>query len=267
MKNLRRPMAIACVVILAAVCIAPLIIGIIAPGSALFKGALACMILIPIVMYAFLLILKHVRPQKSTMIDTIVFDVGNVLVSFDWRGHMENLGFDQETIEYLRIHMIQDPLWDETDLGLRPYNEIVDEFCQKNPDYAEPMRQFLMSEEESIIPFGFAVPWLMDLKEKGYKMYILSNWDEHTYDLLKDSILSFRSYMDGCLWSYQEKLIKPDPNFYKLLLNRYKIDPARAVFLDDRIENVNAAKSLGMYGIHVTDHEAAVRGLSALEVR
>lgn len=267
MKKHRRLLAIAGVFLLLILCICPLVFAIINPDSAAFRVSMGCVILIPIVLYALLLVLRTMRPQKSPIIDSIVFDVGNVLVDFDWRGHMENLGFDTDTIAYLQKHMMENPLWNEFDRGERPFDDIGEEFCRNNPDYADKIRLFLSTSEQTIIPRGYVIPWLQELKRAGYKLYILSNWDEPIYERLKDSILCFESYMDGAIWSYQHRCIKPEPAIYQKLIDLYHLDPKRSVFLDDRQENLDGAKPFGFSTILVTSHEAALAGLKALGVK
>lgn len=267
MKNTRRKLALAGVVLLLIMCILPLVFSIVFPDSGWFKASIACVILIPVVLYAFLLVLKVTRPAKSPLIDGIIFDVGNVLVDFDWKAHMENLGFDADTIDYLRIHMMENPLWNELDRGKRPFGEIVDEFCRLNASYESQIRSFFEEPEKTITERSYTLPWLQDLRRAGYKLYVLSNWDEPIYENLKDSVLSFEKYLDGAIWSYQHKCVKPEPEIYQKLIDLYGLNPDRCVFLDDRQENLDAARPFGFNTILVTSHEAALEGLRTLGVK
>lgn len=267
MRKRKQIPAIIAIVLLAAMCIIPLILAITMPGSGWFKMSIAAVILIPVVLYAFLLTIRAVKPSKSPLIDTIVFDCGNVLVGFAWKKHMENLGFDEETIDYLEEHMIHDPLWNEFDRGVRSFSDVADEFCRENPTYEAEIRAFLEHPEDMIEEYSFSVPWLQDLKRAGYRLYVLSNWDEPCYTRLKDSVLRFEKYLDGAIWSYQHRCIKPEPEIYKKLIHKYNIDPTRAVFLDDTQKNLDAAKPFGFHTIHAVDHDAALAGLRALGVK
>lgn len=267
MKKKKQILSIIAIVLLVVMCIMPLIFAITMPGSGWFKASVACAILIPVILYAFLLAAKALKPSKSPIIDTIVFDSGNVLVGFIWKKRMEDLGFGRETVDYLAEHMIGTPLWNELDRGVRPFSEIVDEFCRTNPDYEMPIRRFFEHPGKMIEEYPFTISWLQDLKRAGYQLYVLSNWDEPCYEELKDSILRFEQYLDGAIWSFRHHCIKPEPEIYKKLIQTYRIDPARAVFIDDRQENLDAAKPFGFHTVLATDHKAALAGLRSLGVK
>lgn len=267
MKKTKQTLALVGVVLLIAVFAGTLIISIVAPGSSLFKAAIGCCIALPVMLYAFILLVKATKPKKSQLIDAIIFDVGNVLIDWDWRGQMKTLGFDAETIEYLAKHLIGDPLWNEFDRGARPYNDILDEFCNRHPAYESQIRSFIATMTETIVTRNYVDSWLYNLKQKGYELYILSNWAEPVFEKEKDNKLSFRKYMDGCIWSYQVKCIKPEPAIYKKLIKKFNLNPSRCVFLDDRQENLDAAAKFGMHTILAADHDYAIQQLRKLDVK
>ena len=267
MKNKKQVLAIIAIAFLVALYAVPLVLSITMPDSGWFNASIASVILIPILLFAFLLVLKAVKPSKSPIIDTIVLDSGNVLVDFAWKEHMEELGFNEKAIDYLTKNMIRHPLWNEFDRGIRPFYDIVDEFCRNNPDYEKEIRQFFEHPGDMITARPYVIPWIQNLKKAGYKVYVLSNWSDPCYEELKDSILSFEQYLDGAIWSYQHQCIKPEPEIYEKLIKIYHIDPARAVFLDDTQKNLDGAKPFGFHTILVTDHESALEGLRALGVK
>ena len=267
MKKTRQTLALIGVILLIAVFVSTLIIAIVAPGSTLFKAAIGCCIGLPVMLYAFTLIIKATKPKKSALIDAIIFDVGNVLIDFNWRGQMEILGFDLETIEYLAKNLIHDPLWNEFDRGVRPYNDILEEFCRRHPAYETQIRTFIKTMPDTIINRPYVDSWLYDLKQKGYELYILSNWCEPVFENAKDTKLTFRKYMNGCFWSYQAKCVKPEPAIYQKLIKKFHLTPSRCVFLDDRQENLDAAAKFGIHTILAEDHEYAVAQLRSLGVK
>ncbi len=267
MKKTKQTLALTGIILLIAVFVGTLIIAIVAPGSTLFKGAIGCCIALPIMLYAFLLITKATKPKKSPLIDAIIFDVGNVLIDWDWKGQMKNLGFDEKTITYLAKHLIGDPLWNEFDRGTRPYNDILDEFCKRNPAYETQIRTFIATMTETIVTRDYVKPWLSDLKNKGYELYILSNWCEPVFEKVKDTKLSFRKHMDGCIWSYQVKSVKPDAKIYQTLIGKFHLDPKRCVFLDDRQENLDAAAQFGIHTILAKNHAYELEQLRTLGVK
>lgn len=268
MKNSRRILAVIGIVLLLALCISPLIFAVFVKNANYFRASFASIIIVPIFLYAILLVYKHVKPQKSPLIDNIIFDVGNVLISFEWKKVMGDLGFSPETVDYLDKNLIHDPLWKQFDEGLRPYDEVTEEFCQKNPAYEKEIRTFLSHMPESIVLRSYTHAWLADLKKKGYNLYIISNWAEPVYENCKNDTLSFEKYMDGAIWSYRAKCLKPSAKIYKMLLKTYGLDPSRSVFLDDVQENLDGAKKQGILTILVTeDHKNTLAELRKLGIK
>ena len=96
-------------------------------------------------------------------------------------------------------------------------------------------------------------------------MLYLSNFGEITRAHCQDA-LSFMPYTDGGIMSYEVKVIKPDSAIYQALIDKYDLKPEECVFVDDLLENVEAAKKLGLKGVHAVTHEAALEGLAALGV-
>ena len=103
--------------------------------------------------------------------------------------------------------------------------------------------------------YDYPIPWIKELKERGYKIYILSNWSVPAYDACLDNALNFLPLVDGAVFSFQEKVNKPDQKIYDILCKRYDINPSEAVFLDDNKPNIIAAREYGMHAIHFTSYE------------
>ena len=104
-----------------------------------------------------------------------------------------------------------------------------------------------------------------ELKEKGYKVYYLSNFSAKAERECAHTI-DFIPYTDGGILSYREKLIKPDPRIYKLLVERFGLNPGESVFLDDRADNCLAAQKLGFHTVLFTTRENAIEELKKLDV-
>ena len=96
--------------------------------------------------------------------------------------------------------------------------------------------------------YDYAIPWLKELKERGYGVYYISNF-AHKAHVECEKALDFLPVMDGGILSYQAKLIKPDPEIYRLLCDRYGLKAKECVFIDDTEKNVLAAQKEGMKGI------------------
>ena len=111
--------------------------------------------------------------------------------------------------------------------------------------------------DEIVTLYDYAVPWIRELKEKGYRIYILSNWSKPAYEANLETNLCFLKEIDGAVMSFMEGVIKPDPQIYELICNRYEIDPKEAVFLDDNADNIEGARAFGLNAIHFQTYEQA----------
>jgi 2-haloacid dehalogenase len=91
---------------------------------------------------------------------------------------------------------------------------------------------------------------LRQLKKSGkYKLYALTNWSAETFPHALERFEFFKAF-DGVVVSGQEKMRKPSAEFYKILIDRYHLDPAKTIFIDDSLRNVNGAEAVGITGIH-----------------
>lgn len=190
------------------------------------------------------------------MIDTVIFDVGKVLVDFKPNELMERMGLSPEIRETLREKMFGVPLWNELDRGVMTEEEVVEGFIKNAPDCGREIRAVFEGLYNAITMMPYAVEWVRSLKERGLKLYILSNYSEKLLERTK-SRMGFLPYMDGAAFSYRYRLIKPDPAFYRALFEEFGIEPTHAVMLDDLVENIKTAQSLGAKGIVFQNYEQA----------
>ena len=196
-------------------------------------------------------------------IKNIVFDVGKVLVYFEPDWIMNKLGFTEETKAVLRKAMFEDPLWNEVDRGVLSTEELVAAFAKNAPEYEKEIRDTYLRVGDSIELLPHAVEWTASLKERGYHLYIISNYGEYTLEQTKEK-MDFLKYMDGAIFSYQYQIIKPDARIYEQLLKNYDLKAQECVFIDDKAENVEAAKTLGYQGIVFTTYEAVTKELEEI---
>lgn len=190
------------------------------------------------------------------MIKNIIFDVGRVLVTFDPMQYVKSLRFDEETAHAVVEAIFHDPLWVETDRGVIPVEEFEDAFVANAPEYETQIRKAYRDMGRIIELMPHTMPWVKALKERGYRLYVLSNYGEYLF-LKSKHRLDFMSYMDGAVISYQVQMIKPDREIYEYILNKYGLAPEECVFIDDRTENVEGAKLVGMNGIRFETFEQA----------
>ena len=189
------------------------------------------------------------------MINTVIFDIGMVLAYFRGREMYEDMGITGKDFETIVNATIHNPMWNEFDRGLIPTEEIIEIFVKDAPQFRKEITAIYETPEVMVRMYDYTLPWIRELKERGYKVYALSNWSKPTYEACIDSHLSFLKEMDGEVISFREHLLKPEREIYQLLCDRFNVTPEEAVFLDDNIANVEAARKFGLNAIHFTSYE------------
>lgn len=200
------------------------------------------------------------------MIKNIIFDIGNVLTDFRWEDFLRDKGFDEEMIKRLAEACVYSEVWKEYDRGIWTDEEILDGFAENDSEIAQEIHQAFGDFKDLVTPRAYAIPWVKELKEKGYKVWYLSNFSNKATTECAEC-LGFIPYTDGGILSFRDKVIKPDAAIYELLLNRFGLVAEESVFIDDTLVNVEAAEALGIHGIHFISKEQTERALSELGVR
>ena len=199
------------------------------------------------------------------MIRTIIFDIGNVLADFSWEAHYRRFGYTGSRLERLTKATVKNDAWNEYDRGALSDEEVLQRFIDSDPEMESDIRKCLANVEGMVVRNDYAIPWIQELKQKGYRTLYLSNFSEKA---AKECVkaLDFLPYMDGGILSYREKVIKPMPEIYQLLIDRYQLVPEECVFLDDTQKNLTAAEAFGIHTILFKDQEQAREELRRLGV-
>lgn len=187
------------------------------------------------------------------MIRNVIFDVGNVLIEFDWHKFLRNL-FDEETAKVVSPAMWGTPAWDELDRGVLSMDEVTALFIANAPDYEPQIREALdrVSECASVKPYTIA--WIRELKAQGFHVYYLSNYFQRIWEQRPD-VRAFADETDGGIFSWQEKVIKPSPESFQRLLDRYGLKAEESLFIDDSPKNIAAAQALGFHAVRFEGYE------------
>ena len=200
---------------------------------------------------------SSILPQ-DTGISTVIFDIGDVLVSANIKDYlMADPEVPNEIVdELLKLWFIDKDEVDDT-MDLDTYREIVNK--RMGVEFSKYIPKLFKYNVDCVTAFDYTIPMIQDLKDKGYKVYYLSNWSAWTHDLLQEAgKFDFLKLMNGGVFSYDVGYMKPNEEIYKILLNKYKINPEEAIFFDDREENIEAANKLGIHGIHFPRHDASI---------
>lgn len=199
------------------------------------------------------------------MITTIIFDIGNVLADFVWEEHYRSFGYDEETLLRIAKATVKNPAWNEYDRGILTDEEVMQKFIESDPELEDILRKVLKSKKTMVRRNDYAIPWIQELRSRGYRCLYLSNFSKAAETDCAEA-LDFIPYMDGGIISYREKIIKPMPEIYQLLIDRYELVPEQCVFLDDTKCNLEAAEKFGIHTIHFRNKEQAVKELQKLGV-
>ncbi|MCR5790226.1 MAG: HAD family phosphatase [Lachnospiraceae bacterium] len=193
-------------------------------------------------------------------IKNLVFDIGNVLLAFCWEKHLTKLGMSGEIFDRVAQATVKDPLWNEMDRGVMSSEELLKGFIRNDPGVEQEIRRMVADLYGIVEEYPYTESWLLQLKESGYGIYALSNYSEQAYHDTREK-MRFLDLLDGYILSYREKLIKPDPAIYRLLLSRYHLNASECIFMDDTQANVDMAIQCGMEAFLFKGRDSAVREL------
>lgn len=197
------------------------------------------------------------------MIKNVVFDIGNVLIDFSWRNTMRDCGIKEENLERIAKATVMSPNWNELDRGVLSEDEILEKFVESDPEFEDDIRRFFARVTESMPPFDYSENWLGSLRRRGYKVYLLSNFSNYNFNVNVPRY-TFLKETDGKIISYLYKCVKPERKIYEILLDKYSLKADECVFIDDREDNIEAAKALGFNGIVFKSYEDASKKLNEL---
>lgn len=183
------------------------------------------------------------------MIKNIVFDLGNVLVSFHPNKFVnENVPAPYKEIFFKTVFGGQE--WKDLDRGTLEYDEAVKTFSDKIPQCSKIIKDLFDNNIVSCLsPIKENTDLLPKLKE-NYNLYIISNFHYPAFDYIY-KIWDFFKYFDGKIISGHSKLLKPEIEIYNLLIEKYNLIPTECLFIDDVVENIDGAKKSGMNTLHL----------------
>lgn len=199
------------------------------------------------------------------MIRTVIFDIGNVLTHFCWKDFFESFGYDEATTEKIERATVESPVWNEYDRGCMTDEEVLEAFIRNDPSIERQLRESLANVRGMLARCDYAIPWIRELKAGGRQVLVLSNFSNKAYTDCQDA-LDFLPYTDGGILSYREKCIKPEPEIYRRLIEKYRLIPEECVFLDDLQRNLDGASAFGIHTILFSNPAQARSELQKLGV-
>lgn len=181
-------------------------------------------------------------------IDNVVFDVGNVLLRFSPRELLEKYLPDQPELHPVLLERIfHSPYWPMMDRGLLTCEEAIRPMVGRHTELL-PAVTHMMTEWVKLDAVEEGVAVLHACKAQGKKLYVLSNYGASAFPIAQQRHDFFQLF-DGIVVSAREHMVKPEDRIYRLLTDRYQLDPARTLFIDDSPVNIESALLEGWQGI------------------
>lgn len=180
----------------------------------------------------------------------IIFDIGKVLIDFDFEGFTERL-FDPETAAAVTGAMWHNPDWAELDRGVLSDEQVLRLFISKAPAYEREIRTAFSKLGDCPKLKPTTIPMIKQLKAEGNKVYYLSNYFTYLMHVCPEA-LDFREYTDGGVFSCFEHELKPGHAIFQILCDRFSLKKEESVFIDDSLPNIRGSESFGIRAIHYT---------------
>ena len=183
----------------------------------------------------------YIMDLQNNKIKNIVFDLGNVVLKASPAIVLDDMNLTKDRYNLLKSKFFTN--WDRLDLGYETLEEhLINTNIKVTPEEKERLVNYYKYR-----PFNMDVVDLMKrLKDKGYAIYILSNNNKQASVYLKD--LDMVRFVDGWIMSCDYGIIKPDKRIYKILFEKFSLNPRECFFVDDKRKNIEAGQDLGMRG-------------------
>lgn len=193
------------------------------------------------------------------MIQTIVFDMGQVLIRWEPDQLMEHLDLSAGEQALLKREVFASVEWVRLDRGSISEDGAVADICSRLPQSLHAAAEDLVRNwwKRPLVPMPGMAELVRELKEKGYGIFLLSNASLHLrsyFDRIPGS-----EYFDGLMVSSEQKLLKPQHEIYEKLFEAFYLKPENCFFIDDSPANIEGAFHVGMKGTVFRGDVAALR--------
>ena len=186
-----------------------------------------------------------------------IFDLGNVLVYYTPEVYLRGLFSDEDLVNKLFNTIFKSPEWLEMDRGNLTHDEATDIFCARQPQLEAAICRTMQNFDKTFTPIHETIELLPKIKDLGHNIYYLSNIHQE----IRDQILAYDNFFDlfeGGVFSCDIHYIKPSPEIYRHLIDKYKLIPGECIFFDDMKENAAAAEKEGMKGVQFSTAECVL---------
>jgi len=198
--------------------------------------------------------------NKTSGIENIVFDLGRVLVKWYPEEYLEKK-YGKDVSGIITDRVLNSREWLEMDRGILSEEEL---WSKKISELKELEKVILDLKErtfELLEPFDENVALLPVLKQKGYRLFVLSNFSKSMFRKIRERY-DFFNLFDGLVVSSDHFTIKPEKRIYQILIENFRVNPEKSLFIDDKLENVVTAAEFGFHVIHLREPRMLRNGLA-----
>jgi len=182
------------------------------------------------------------------MIRNVIFDLGNVLISFKPSEFLEKKNYPENIRARILADIFGSPEWLKLDNGDINTKQAIDSIALRSTLNKAEIEHIFKLRTELMFPLDLNVKLLPELKKRGFKLYFLSNFPIDIFEEIKTGYYFFK-YFDGGIISSEVKLSKPDKRIFETLLQKYSLTAEESLFIDDLDINVKSAINTGMKGL------------------
>ena len=181
------------------------------------------------------------------MLKNIIFDIGGIILEWGNKPVQNLLNKSDEEVNKISKIIYGDKRFKSCILGNLSQTEYMRQLIGENPEYSDDIYKILSEEyQEKVLPvIKENLKKIIELKNKGYKIYFLSNITDVSYNYLKIK-LKILDLIDGGIYSFKEHTKKPDKEIFDILIKRYNLNKDETIFFDDSIKNVKAGNEYGI---------------------
>jgi putative hydrolase of the HAD superfamily len=182
------------------------------------------------------------------MIKNIIFDLGNVLISFRPSEYFDKKNYPGAIKTTILTDIFASKEWLMLDNGDITTQQAIDSIAKRSSLNKEEIAHIFNLRTDLMFPLDSNVRLLPKLKKQGFRLYFLSNFPLDIFEEVRTGYFFFR-YFDGGIISAEVKASKPEPGIFKILMEKYSLFPDQCLFIDDIEKNVKTAESIGMRGL------------------
>jgi epoxide hydrolase-like predicted phosphatase len=182
------------------------------------------------------------------MLKNIIFDLGNVLISFRPSEYFNKNNYPENIKTTILSDIFGSKEWRLIDNGEITTLEAINSIASRSSLKKEEIAHIFNLRLDLMFPLDLNVRLLPELNKRGFKLYYLSNFPIDIFEEVRTGYYFFK-YFDGGLISAEAKYSKPDRRIYEILLEKYNLLPQECLFIDDIEINVRVAEDLGMTGL------------------